>query len=202
MIKGFVEIPLLNMINQLGEEETKVIISDFSCPQGKDVEYFLKYRAIEFAKQSITQTQLVFMQHKDETRLVGYYSLTSKFIMIKDSGISTTLRKRISKFGTRDTSNKGYMLTAPLIAQLGKNFTDGLNKLVTGDELLQMAINKVKAAQVILGGKVVYLECEDSPKLLDFYNRNGFRVFGQRERGSEDEDRIEGEYLLQLLRII
>lgn len=202
MIKGFVEIPLLNMINQLGEEETKVRISDFSCPQGKDVEYFLKYRAIEFAKQSITQTQLVFMQHKDEPRLVGYYSLTSKFIMIKDSGISTTLRKRISKFGTRDTSNKGYMLTAPLIAQLGKNFTDGLDKLLTGGELLQMAINKVKAAQVILGGKVVYLECEDSPKLLDFYNRNGFRVFGQRERGTEDEGRIEGEYLLQLLRII
>jgi hypothetical protein len=202
LIKGFVEIPLLNMINQLGEEETKVIISDFSCPQGKDVEYFLKYRAIEFAKQSITQTQLVFMQHKDEPRLVGYYSLTSKFIMIKDSGISTTLRKKISKFGTRDTSNKGYMLTAPLIAQLGKNFTEGLNKLLTGDELLQMAINKVKAAQVILGGKVVYLECEDSPKLLDFYNRNGFRAFGQRERGSEDEGRIEGEYLLQLLRII
>lgn len=202
MIKGFVEIPLLNMINQLGEEETRDILSDFSCPQGKDVEYFLKNRAIEFAKQSITQTQLVFMQYKDETRLVGYYSLTSKFIMIKDSGISSTLRKRISKFGARDTSNKGYMLTAPLIAQLGKNFTDDLNKLLTGDELLQMAINKVKAAQVILGGKVVYLECEDCPKLVDFYGRNNFREFGRRQRESEDEGRIEGEYLLQLLRII
>lgn len=202
MIKGFVEIPLLNMIQQIGEEKVRQILSDFSCPQNNDVEYFLKQRAIEFTKQSITQTQLVFLQYKKELRLVGYYSLTSKSIAIKDTALSNTLRKRIAKFGTRDMVNKGYNISAPLIAQLGKNFTDDLNKQISGNELLKMAIDKITAAQLILGGKMVYLECEDIPRLIEFYNQNGFVEFGRRPRDSEDADRIKGEHLVQLLKII
>ncbi|PPQ49142.1 N-acetyltransferase [Paenibacillus peoriae] len=201
-MKGYIEFPLLDMIEQLGEEKVKRILSDFSCPRNKDVEYFLKHRAIEFSKQQITQTQLVFLQYKDAPRLVAYYSLTNKSISVKDDGLSKTLRKRIAKFGTRDTVNKGFFLPAPLIAQLGKSFTDGLNQQISGDELLKMAINKIVQAQTILGGKVVYIECEDAPRLLEFYSRNGFIQFGKREKESEDEGRIVGDYLLQLLKVI
>lgn len=201
-MKGFVEIPLLDMVEQLGEERVKDILSDFSCPQGKDVEYFLKNRALEFAKQKITQTQMIFLQYKEETRLVGYYSLTNKFISVKDTGVSNSLRKRIAKFGTRDTVNKGFMIPAPLIAQLGKNFTDGLNKQISGDELLKMALDKIVTAQLILGGKIVYIECENIPQLLEFYNRNGFIRFAERQKESEEEGRIVGDYLVQLLKVI
>ena len=201
-MKGFAEFPLHEMIDQLGEDHVKTILSDFSCPKNKDVEYFLKNRAIEFTKQKITQTQLVFLQYKNDLRLVDYYSLTHKSISVKDSGLSKTLRRRIAKFGTRDTVNKGYVIPAPLIAQLGKNFTDGLNKEITGDELLKMALDKIAQAQFILGGKIVYIECEDIPKLVDYYSSNGFIPFGKRGRDTEDEDRIKGDYLLQLLKVL
>lgn len=201
-MKGFVEVPLLDMIEQFGESKVKEKLSDFSCPKNKDVEYFLKHRAIDFSKQSITQTQLVFLSYKDEIRLAGYYSLTNKFISVKEEGLSNSLKKRIGKFGTRDTTSKGYHLSAPLIAQLGKNYTDDLNKQITGADLLQMAINKVKIAQVILGGKVVYIECEDTPRLLEFYKQNGFIIFGKREKDSEDADRVKGSHLMQLLKYL
>lgn len=195
------EIPLLDMIKQLGEEKTKRILSDFSCPKGQDVEYFLKNRAIEFAKQSITQTQLVFLQYKQETRLAGYYSLTTKSISIKDTGLSKSLRKRISKFGTRDTSNKGYVIPAPLIAQLGKNFTDQLNLQLSGNELLKMALDKIAEAQFYLGGKIIYIECEDVPRLLEFYSDNGFVKFGEREKEPNEEGIVIGNHLVQLLKV-
>lgn len=202
MIKGFIEVPLLDLIKELGEDPVKKLISDFSCPLNKDVEFFLKSRAIEFAKQGITQTHLVFMQFQGKLRLIGYYSLTNKFISVKDTHLSNSLRRRIAKFGTRDSSNKGYVMSAPLIAQLGKNFTDDLNKQLSGDELLKMALDKIIMLQQIVGGRIVYIECEDIDRLKDFYSRNGFIEFARRERDSEDEDRIKGQYLLQLLKVI
>jgi len=92
--------------------------------------------------------------------------------------------------------NKGFVIPAPLIAQLGKNFTDGLNTELSGDELLKMALEKVSAAQFILGGKIVYIECEDVPKLLKFYTDNGFISFAKREKDSEEEGRISGTHLI------
>jgi len=201
-LKGYVEVSLLDLIDKLGEDHVKEILSDFSCPLNKDVEYFLKNRAIEFAKQSITQTHTVFIQFQGKPRLVGYYSLTQKSISVKDEGLSKTLRRRIGKFGTRDVNNKRYILPAPLIAQLGKNFTDGLNTQISGDELLKMALDQLRFIQQLIGGRVVYLECEDKPKLIDFYSRNGFVKFGERTRDSEDEGRIEGQYLVQMLKVL
>lgn len=36
-----------------------------------------------------------------------------------------------------------FVIVAPLIAQLGKNYANGYNKLITGDELLAMALEKL-----------------------------------------------------------
>ena len=51
------------MIQELGEGRTKEILSEFSCPLNKDVEFFLHCKAIEFARQGIAQTQLVATIH-------------------------------------------------------------------------------------------------------------------------------------------
>jgi hypothetical protein len=52
--------------------------------------------------------------------------------------------------------------------------------------LLQIACDKVVAIQADLGGKLVYIECEETPKLLDFYTRNGFRVMESGARSNEE----------------
>ena len=90
----------------------------------------------------------------------------------------------------------------PLIAQLGKNYANDYNKLITGDELLKMAIDKVKQIQINIGGKFVYVECEDIKYLIDFYASNGFINFGKRDLSSDEKDWIKGRYLVQMLKYI
>lgn len=52
-----------------------------------------------------------------------------------------------------------------------------------------------------IGGKFVYLECENKPKLIHFYESNGFTVFGKRKK-DRDEIGVDGEYLIQLLKYL
>lgn len=90
--------------------------------------------------------------------------------------------------------------SAPLIGQLGKNYQNNYDKQITGDELLALALHKVKESQLILGGKIVYLECEDKEKLTEFYSRNGFCNFGQRKLDKDETLNLSGDYLIQMLR--
>lgn len=198
---GYVKVSLSKLISQIGEDNVKNILSDFSCPINSDIETFFRKKAIEFEKQSISATHLIFTSYKSQNVLVGYYTLATKAFNVTKSAISKSMSKRINKFATYDTDLKSYILPAPLIAQIGKNFTNNYNSLITGDELLSIAIDDVKVIHQIAGGKVVYLECEDKPRLIDFYSRNGFVSFGNRSL-DKDETNISGEYLVQMLRYL
>ncbi|WP_018597230.1 hypothetical protein [Blautia producta] len=202
MIAGFVQVNLAEMISEIGEDRVKAILSDFSCPLNKDVEFYIRDKAIVFAKQGWAATHLVFASYKDTLVLVGYFTLVTKVIMIYKANMSKTLQKKISKFSQPDVSMKRYIMSAPLIAQLGKNFNKGYDKLITGDELLKLACDKVKSIQTDVGGKFVYLECEDKPQLIDFYTSNGFVNFGKRNLDKDETDVMSGGYLVQMLRYL
>lgn len=200
-MSGYIGFNLSDMITQLGENEVKSILSDFSCPLNPDVENFLKHTAIEFSKQGISSTYIIMASYRKEYVLVGYFTLANKIFCIdRDSFPSKNWKKRIAKFGQFDSTIKRYTLSAPLIGQLGKNYSHGYNKLITGDELLKLALDKVKEMQRIVGGKIVYLECEDKPQLLDFYSQNGFVNFGKRELDRDETSTLSGDYLIQMLR--
>ena len=202
MIAGFVQVNLAEMISEIGEDRVKAILSDFQCPLNKDVEFYIRDKAIVFAKQGWAATHLVFASYKDTLVLVGYFTLVTKVIMIYKANMSKTLQKKISKFSQPDVSMKRYIMSAPLIAQLGKNFNKGYDKLITGDELLKLACDKVKSIQTDVGGKFVYLECEDKPQLIDFYTSNGFVNFGKRNLDKDETDVMSGGYLVQMLRYL
>ena len=57
---GFKIVNLKLLVEEIGEEETKTLLSNFSCPLNEDVEEFLRIKAIEFSKQGLAQTHLVF----------------------------------------------------------------------------------------------------------------------------------------------
>ena len=44
----FVQINLSDLLEQLGEDEVKNILSSFVCPLNADVEKFVKTKAVEF----------------------------------------------------------------------------------------------------------------------------------------------------------
>lgn len=202
---GYRVVNLRLLIETKGEDIAKSILSTFSCPLNPDVEYFLRVKAIEFACHGWAQTHFVFASLKGEWVLVGYFSLANKHITISSKIFgqkSRTLRKRIAAFSTYDPVAKAYVLTAPLIAQLGKNFANGYNKLITGDELLSEACNKISRVQFDLGGRFAYVECEDKPALVEFYTENGFVDFDQRKLDADETERLSGDYLVQLLKYI
>lgn len=68
--------------------------------------------------------------------------------------------------------------------------------LISGSDILQMAIEKVRKVQNEVGGRFVYLECEEKEKLIKFYENNHFKLFGKRKLDRDETD-IKGEYLLQ-----
>lgn len=61
---GFKVVNLAILVEELGEDAAKGILSDFSCPLNKDVEFFLKQKAIDFAMQGWAQTHLVFASYR------------------------------------------------------------------------------------------------------------------------------------------
>ncbi|NLV22674.1 MAG: N-acetyltransferase [Syntrophomonadaceae bacterium] len=199
---GYSIVSLKDMIDELGEKKIKEILSQFSCSLNADVESFLHNSAIELAKQGVSATHLVFTPYKNSPVIAGYFTLASKNIIVSQKSISNSLRKRIAKFGTYDPDRKGYIIAAPLIAQLGKNYTNNYNDLISGDEILSMACKQVSKVQQIIGGKIVYLECEDKPSLIKFYNDNGFVNFGQRKLDRDETELLSGQYLIQMLKYL
>lgn len=199
---GYRIVNLIDLVNEYGESEVRRLLSSFSCPLNKDVEKYLHEKAILYAKQGISPTFLVYGSYKEKPVFIAYFTVTSKTFTIRSANVSSKQFRKIKKFGKYNFEFKHCEVTAPLIAQIGKNFTNDYNKLIQGDELLEMAINKVKEAQKILGGKVVYLECEDKPFLIDFYKSNGFCEFDKRNLDRDEKEDLCGQYLIQMLKYI
>lgn len=197
---GYKVINLKDIYNNLGEDKTREILKTYKCEINCDVEYFFKEKAIEFSKQDISRTFVVMSSYKGKDVIVGYFAIANKSTTVKKFILSNTKRKKLLKYAEYDNETKGYNIALPLIGQLGKNYDNGYNKLITGDILLKLACNKIKETQNILGGRYVFLECEDNEKLREFYESNGFECFGKRNLEKEERDKNSGEYLLQMLR--
>ena len=196
---GYIIINLKDIYDSIGEKKTKEKLKEFECDQNKDVEYFIREKAIEFSKQLIAETFIVMAEYKGENVIVGYFSITNKSIIIRKTLLSNSKRKALIKYARYDQEAKGYQMALPLIGQLGKNFRNGYNNLITGDELLKLACDKIKVALEVLGGKFIYLECEDKEVLREFYESNGFVCFSKRNLEKDEKDKNSGDYLLQMI---
>lgn len=202
MLTGYNIVNVDDLINEFGEAKTKTLLLEFLCPLNADVEFFLHKKAIEFSKQSLSKTHLIYTSYKGEVVLIGYFSLCPKPLLIKKGLFSKTFEKRIRKFSSQSQTGKEYSISTILIAQFGKNYKNGYDKLIKGDELLKIAIDMISTIHKMLGGKIIYLECEENQKLIDFYNRNGFVNFGRRKRDHDEIEHIKSEYLVQMLKYL
>jgi len=193
------QINILDIIELYGKEECQSILSTFLCPINKDVEDFIHNKAINFSLQRIAITFLVFAEKEEQLFWVGYYTLAHKFVSVSAGMLSKTLQKRIAKFSQYDIELERYLVSMPLIAQLGKNFAyQDIDTGFTGTDLLTCACKRVLQAQRLIGGKMTYIECEDNPKLKAFYAQNEFCQFGEREK--ESGELTDSAVLIQMLR--
>ena len=123
---NYVQTNILDMIEYVGEDNCQNILSSFVCPLNPDVEDFIRTKAITFAKQRIAVSYLVFAEQSEQNYFVGYYTLANKFVCVNGSALSKTMQKKIAKFSQYDPASERFMVSMPLIAQLGKNFNPEL----------------------------------------------------------------------------
>jgi N-methylhydantoinase B/oxoprolinase/acetone carboxylase alpha subunit len=176
---------MLDMLDAVGEEEVQTLLSNFSCPINNEIEHYVKNNAIDFSRRKLSVTYLVLGENG---YLKAIFALTHKAVQIMNANLSENTRKRIRRYAHLDEESDSYMISSFLIAQFGKNYFDFHEDNISGDELMNMTLGVLKAVQREIGGGVVYLECENKQKLLEFYlnEKNRFRIFG--ERVSKDDN--------------
>ena len=182
---------------EAGEPALVELLSGFSCPKNLDVERFLKKSAIEFTKKNQSVTYLVVSA--EDVRLLGYFTLALKPLTVRGEMVSNTTKKKLLRVSELDEKSDTYTMSAYLVAQLGKNFSENGENEITGEELLKLAWDKIKEMQYLGGGMVTFLEAENEEKLLSFYRNNRFSQFDTRQTTASMDEPHE---LVQLLRLL
>ena len=192
-MKEYTVANILDLLETVGEDKVSFALSEFSCPRNPEIENFIHSNAIDFAKKKMSITHLVF---DEKGQIEAFFTLTHKPSAVGDGLLSRTSQKKLSRFARLDTGIHAYSVSAFLIAQFGKNENAQGNEHISGDQLMDFAISVLRNVQRQVGGGVVFLECEDKPGLLNFYQNehNKFKIYGER---FSDSDQVR---YIQLLR--
>ena len=185
-------VNILALIEDYGEGFVQKIIEEFSCPKNPEIENFLHQKAIMFAKRKISITYLVF---NEQMQFIGYFTLTHKAISVPVNSVSKTLAKKLKNYSRYEESTNSFEVSAFQIAQFGKNYAVDSN--ISGNELMSSVLMILQQIQTMIGGSVVFLECEHEPKLVSFYQNehNHFHLYGERISA----DNVEYYQLFRLL---
>lgn len=192
-----IAVNIQDMLTAFGEETVKTFLSDFSCPLNENVEKFVHNNAINFARQKLSVTYLVLKKNdKGESGLAGIFTLAHKAITVGADSMSNTTKRKLTRFAAYNPESGKYNVSAFLIAQFGKNYAAGSDCSISGDELMNLAMDILEDAQHRIGGGVIYLDCENTDKVLHFYqnDNNRFAKFGERL------SKADGKQYLQLIK--
>ncbi len=103
----------------------------------------------------------------------------------------------IARFSEENVETGDCTASVYLIAQIGKNYSIQEELQFSGNDLLNLALDKLRAAQGLIGGKLVLVEREaDREKLLKFYSDNGFKSWNGRY------DKIDQLQYDQMIRVL
>lgn len=176
---------ILDMVEEYGEDSVKEILSVFSCKKDReagslnpDIEHFIRDNAIQFARQKISVSYIV--GDEDDGSILGYFTIAHKPVEMSSDGLSKTTKKTMSRYAQLNEATGTYLVSGFLIAQFGKNYAVDEGKRITGKELMRLANRELMDIQHRAGGGIEYLDCEADAKLINFYEGEGFRLFGER----------------------
>jgi hypothetical protein len=170
---SIVNIKLTDMINEIGEGESYNLLADFSCKMDSDVEYFLRKKAIPFEIAHKARTSLLCWvnKYKGEFGIIAYYSLAVKPFNLDN--ISVTKQKKI-RGGSISKNKKDNNISAILIGQIGRN--DNESAYLSSNALFSEIFQSIYQINLLIGTRLIYLECRDITKLRKIYEEKGFRL--------------------------
>ena len=188
-------ISISDYSRSIGENNVDIVLQTFDCGLNLEVQNFLLRKAMQAEKLKSAITYLVF--DAQTTDLVGYFTLVLKSFSILRDKLSSNNRKLISRFAELNERSGEYTTALYLIAQIGKNYAIEESQRITGGALLNLAIEKLRDAQKIIGGKLVLVEREvERTKLHDFYKANGFKSWNSRY---DKNDKIQYDQMIRVI---
>jgi hypothetical protein len=160
----------------MDEQKTRQFISKFFCKKDRDIENFLKNKAIEFEKRGKSRTFFIYNEDsigKNNIDILAYFTLALQILHIPENLSKNKIRK-LDGFSSNLKGNKITEIPVILIGQLGKN--DLYSSLITGSEIIQFCFSKILEGQERLGGRVIMLECKNVEYLKRFYAEYDFKM--------------------------
>mgnify|MGYP000447115671 CR=1 FL=1 len=117
----------------------------------------------------ISRTYFIYTSFRGRPQLVGYFA-----IALKPVHICKRVSRRIRKCITGNTGREEASVF--LLGQLGKNYKDEIDQqeLISGEQLIYLAFEKILEAYQIIGGRAVLAECRNEEHLKNFYENMGF----------------------------
>ena len=168
-------IRLFNLLAIDGGEKYFTSIANSFESKNVDVKKFLRQKAVISTKLNTASTYLVVSYENNTIDILGYFSLATKMLTLKQSALTKTERRIISRFGYFDEESASFKLPAILIAQFIRNFNKN-SKSIKGSNLMKIVLKQVKDIQHLTSGKTIFLECEQNKKIIDFYTECGFQM--------------------------
>ncbi len=196
-------INISDLLSSDQEELLRAYIETYSCEieqdgvrksLNPDIERFLNNNAIQFARMKIGMTYLVV--DEDDGALLAYFSLAHKPLDIPADGLPRKMKDKLKRFSTIDEGSDSYQVSAFLIGQFGKNYAVDNGSRISGRQVMELVMERLRIAQSIIGGIIVYLDCEANAELIQFYEGQKFKLFGERFSGND------GKRYLQYLNIV
>ena len=177
MVNDILMLSLSDLLDSWEQKEIENLVEIFSNNGlNHDIEDFLKHKSIYYEKLNISRTTLLLRGNQ----FVGYFSIANKALIIEKEAwdsISNNLKKKLMPGYNIKNIVPPVTPQAILVGQLGKNYA--ADPMIDGKELLAFAEAQVYQAQRHAGGRFVWLECDDEPKLIKFYTENGYQSLGK-----------------------
>lgn len=157
-------IRLDKLIEIIGENEVQNILNQYKCTKDKDVESFLKTKAIPQSKSDISKTYLAFSEDRS---LIGYFTIAIKCLTIPKQTLGSTISNNFYK----SMNAHDGIVQAYLIGQLSRS--DNSEKGV-GVKLLDYALSQLNQYREGVGCRVVRIDCHK--ELIPYYSNLRFRL--------------------------
>ncbi len=168
------------------EEKAQELISIFNCEKDKDIENFIRERAILFEKLGKSRTYLIFDEDEEEFKVLAYFTLAMQVLKIPEDLLSNRKTKFLDGFSSKIRGEKITEFPTILIGQVGKN--DSFKELISGNEIMQYCLSTVFKGQAVLAGRIIMLECKDVPYIINLYKKFGFQKL---EKDYDEDEHIQ-----------
>jgi len=154
-------VALSELLEQHPKEKIEKLLATFRCTINPDLEEFLTNptKAIQSEQRAITRTYLYLKVQNNTLVVVAYFTIAIR--VLHSEGLSKSVVKKLDGVDKNREAMPSY-----LIAQLGKSnscdYKIGLN-------ILDDAINTIKEAYQVVGGRFIILDAVNTPKVIAFY---------------------------------